>query len=75
MLRTLYREFNLGPVSTRDSTPISEIFEVLVRGTKTISPVEHFHGHDLSILVKCTLQAKKAERFFFYINDQFYGMI
>ena len=32
MLRTLYREFHLGLVSTRDSTPIREIFEVLVRG-------------------------------------------
>ena len=58
MLRTLYREFHLGLVNARDSLRISEIFKVLVGGTKTISRVEGFHGHDLSILVKWTLQAE-----------------
>ena len=58
MLRTLYRELHFGPVNARDSPRISEIFKVLVEGTKTILPVEGFHGHDLSILVKWTLEAE-----------------
>ena len=50
MLRKIYREFHLGSVSTRESPPTSEICEVLVGGS--ISSVDGFLGHDLSILLK-----------------------
>ena len=63
----------MGSVSTRESPPTSEIFEVLVGGS--ISSVEGFHGHDLPILLKMHTAGRINRKIFFDFNDQFYVMI
>ena len=57
MLRKIY--------STRESPPTSEIFEVLVGGS--ISSVEGFLGHDLSILLKMHTAGRINRKIFLWL--------